>query len=78
MGFWRELRQPHDEKTARILLEAIGGKGGVVHLGGIPSNNPAIERLQGLRNALAYFPYAELLDEQPDDWDTQKANQIMS
>ena len=66
------------EQTARILLEAMGGKGGVVHLGGIPSNNPAIERLQGLKNALADYPDVELLDAQPADWDTQKANQIMS
>ncbi|MEM7302362.1 MAG: sugar ABC transporter substrate-binding protein [Pseudomonadota bacterium] len=66
------------EKTARILLDAMGGKGGVVHLGGIASNNPAIERLQGLKNALKDYPDAELLDAQPADWDTQKANQIMS
>ncbi len=66
------------EKTARILLDAIGGKGGVVHLGGIASNNPAIERLQGLKNALKDYPDVELLDAQPADWDTQKANQIMS
>ena len=66
------------EQTARILLEAMGGKGGVVHLGGIASNNPAIERLQGLKNALADYPDVELLDAQPADWDTQKANQIMA
>ena len=65
------------EQTARILLEAMGGKGGVVHLGGIASNNPAIERLQGLKNALKDYPDVELLDAQPADWDTQKANQIM-
>lgn len=66
------------EQTARILLDAMGGKGGVVHLGGIASNNPAIERLDGLKNALKDYPDVELLDAQPADWDTQKANQIMS
>lgn len=66
------------EKTARILMEAMGGKGGVVHLGGIASNNPAIERLNGLKNALKDYPNVELLDAQPADWDTQKANQVMS
>ncbi|WP_420013115.1 sugar ABC transporter substrate-binding protein [Tateyamaria sp.] len=66
------------EQTARILLEAIGGKGGVVHLGGIASNNPAIERLNGLKNALKDYPDVELLDAQPADWDTQKANEVMS
>ncbi|MBO6638024.1 MAG: sugar ABC transporter substrate-binding protein [Roseitalea sp.] len=66
------------EQTARILLDAMGGSGGVVHLGGIASNNPAIERLNGLKNALKDYPNVELLDAQPADWDTQKANQVMS
>ncbi|MEM6890803.1 MAG: sugar ABC transporter substrate-binding protein [Pseudomonadota bacterium] len=66
------------EQTARILLEAMGGTGGVVHLGGIASNNPAIERLHGLKNALADYPDVELLAAEPADWDTQKANQVMS
>lgn len=66
------------EQTARILFEAMGGKGGVVHLGGIAANNPAIERLNGLKNALKDFPEITLLDAQPADWDTQKANELMA
>jgi len=66
------------EATARILFEAMGGRGGVVHLGGIADNNPAIERLQGLQNALADFPDITRLDAQPADWDTQKAYELMS
>lgn len=66
------------EQTARILFDAMGGKGGVVHLGGIASNNPAIERLKGLKNALKDYPNIKLLDAQAADWDTQKANALMS
>ena len=66
------------EATARILFDAMGGKGGVVHLGGIAANNPAIERLNELKNALKDFPDITLLDAQPADWDTQKANELMS
>lgn len=66
------------EQTARILFDAMGGKGGIVGLGGIASNNPAIERKQGLMNAMKDFPDIKLLDYQAADWDTQKANQIMS
>lgn len=66
------------EETARILFEAMGGEGGVVHLGGIPANNPAVERLQGLQNALKDYPNITLLDAQPADWDTQKAAALMS
>ena len=66
------------EQTARILFDAMGGKGGVVHLGGIAANNPAIERLNGLKNALKDFPDIQLLDAQPADWDTTKGTELMA
>lgn len=66
------------EQTARTLFEAMGNKGGVVHLGGIAANNPAVERLSGLKNALKDFPDIELLDSEPADWDTTKAAEVMS
>lgn len=66
------------EDTARLLFAAMGGKGGVVHLGGIPANNPAVERLRGLHNALKDFPEIELLDAQSADWDTTKAAELMA
>lgn len=72
---WSDVAPSAD--TARVLFEAMGGKGGVVHLGGIASNNPAIERFEGLKLALEEFPDIELLDSQPADWDTQKANAVM-
>jgi len=65
------------EQTARILFNAMGGKGAIVGIGGIASNNPAIERRTGLMKALKDFPGIELLDYQPADWATQKANQVM-
>lgn len=73
---WSDVKPAED--TARILLDAMGGKGGVVHLGGIASNSPAIQRRQGLENALKDYPDVELLAAEPADWDTQKANQVMS
>ncbi len=66
------------ETVANILIDAMGGSGGIVGLGGIPSNNPAIERRQGLDNAMAANGNTELLDYQAADWDTQKAAEIMS
>lgn len=51
--------------------ETMSGKVGVVYFGGIASNNPAIERLNGLKDALQNYPYVELLDAQPADLDTQ-------
>ncbi|MEO0991080.1 MAG: sugar ABC transporter substrate-binding protein [Pseudomonadota bacterium] len=65
------------DKAARIVFDAMGGKGRVVGLGGIPSNPPAIERQQGMMNALKDYPDIELLDYQPANWDTQKAAEVM-
>ncbi len=66
------------EEAARVLFKAMGGKGGVVHIGGIPANIPAVERLNGLKAALKDFPEIELLDVQSADWDTQKATELMA
>ncbi len=65
------------EQTARALIQAMGGKGAIVGLGGIAANNPAVERRAGLMRALKDFPGVELLDYQPADWSTQKANEVM-
>ena len=73
---WSDLEPA--EKTARILFEAMGGKGAIVGLGGIASNVPAIERQQGMMNALKAYPGIKLLDFQAADWNTTKANEIMS
>jgi ribose transport system substrate-binding protein len=54
----------------------MGGSGGIVALGGLAANVPAIERKQGLDNALAANSNVELLDFQVADWDTGKALDI--
>ena len=66
------------EEAANILIKAMGGEGAIVHLGGIPANIPAIERLNGLKNAIKKNPKVQLLDSQPADWDTTKAAALMS
>src|SRR5690242_4493617 len=52
----------YGEATANALIKAIGGSGGIVALGGILSNTPAIERKAGLDKALAANPGVKLLD----------------
>ncbi len=85
VGHRRQLRRPYllvwreaSAEAAKILFDAMGGEGGVVHLGGIPANIPAIERLNGLKVAMKDYPKIELLDSQPADWDTTKAAELMS
>ena len=62
--------------TAEALFAAMGGSGGIVALGGLAANIPAIERKQGLDAALAANSNIELLDFQVAEWDTGKALDI--
>ena len=47
---------PYGKQMAEALIKAMGGKGGIVALGGIESNVPAIERKAGLMQALEANP----------------------
>ena len=47
---------PNGKAMAEALIKAMGGKGGIVALGGILSNMPAIERKAGLEQALGRQP----------------------
>jgi ribose transport system substrate-binding protein len=65
---------PAAKALANELFKAFGGEGGVVAIGGILSNVPAIERKAGLDQAIAESNgKVTLLDFQPADWNGQKA-----
>lgn len=66
------------QQCAQILFEAMGNSGGIVGLGGIASNIPAIERKAGLMQKLKEHPEIKLLDWQDADWSTSKANDMMA
>lgn len=66
------------QQCAKLLCDTMGKKGGIVGLGGIASNVPAIERKAALMNTLKNYPDITLLDWQDADWSTSKANNIMS
>jgi ribose transport system substrate-binding protein len=68
--------KPNGKAMAEALFAAMGGKGGIVALGGILSNVPAIERKAGLDEALKEHPDVELLDFQVANWDPNKAYDI--
>jgi ribose transport system substrate-binding protein len=65
---------PAGKAMAEALFKAIGGKGGIVALGGIESNVPAIERKKGLEQALAANPNVKLLDYQVANWQAGPAH----
>lgn len=69
---------PNGKLMAETLIKAMGGSGGIVGLGGIFNNVPAIERKMGLEAALAENPNVQLLDFQVADWTETKAFEITS
>jgi ribose transport system substrate-binding protein len=69
---------PAGEQTAKALFDTFGGEGGIVALGGIPSNVSAIQRKAGLQKALAANSKIKLLDFQDADWDSTKATNIVA
>ncbi len=66
------------KRQSEVLMKAMNYKGKVVGLGGIASNNPAIERKQGLYDTVAKYPGVEILDFQAADWQTAQAADLMS
>ena len=64
---------PYGKAMAEALIKAMGGKGGIVALGGIESNVPAIERKAGLQQALKANPDVKLLDMQVANWSATEA-----
>ncbi len=64
---------PYGKAMAAALIKSMGGKGGIVALGGIESNVPAIERKAGLMQALKENPDVQLLDMQVANWSGKEA-----
>ena len=58
------------------LCKAIGRKGNIVALQGVPDNPPAKQRLAGLKKALAECPDVKLLDVQVGNWDQTQGQTI--
>jgi len=67
---------PSAKAVAEELFSRMGGSGGIVAIGSILSNVPAIERKLGLDQAIAENGNVELLDFQAADWNETKAFDI--
>lgn len=57
------------ECGAKALVEAMGGKGGIIALPGVLDSTVSQERVAGLKNVIKDYPEITLLDEQPANWD---------
>ena len=61
--------------SARILMEAIGGQGGIVELHQLLGTGPEIARSKALQDVLKEFPGVSVLARVPHDGDRAKAVQ---
>ncbi len=64
------------EQEAQHLIDAIGGKGGVVVLQGPLGQSGEIDRTKGIRNVLAKTPGVTLLAIQPANWKRTEAYSV--
>lgn len=62
---------------SRRLVDAIGGKGGIVALQGRLDTDPARKRFAGLQQVLGKQPGVKLLDQQTANWDRTAAFPVM-
>lgn len=62
---------------SKILVDAIGGKGGIVALQGRLDTDPARKRFAGLQQVLKNQPGIQLLDQQTANWDRTAAFPVM-
>ncbi len=59
--------------SARILMAAIGGKGGIAELHQYPGTGPELARSQALRDVLKEYPEVTILARAPHEGDRGKA-----
>jgi len=58
------------------LCKALGGRGGIAVLQGIPDNPPAKQRVVGLNKAIKACPGLKILDMQVGNWDQTQGQNI--
>ncbi len=78
VGVWMQVAPDQvfmGESSGRYLLEKIGGRGKVIHIGGLSAHSGAQGRRQGFEKVLGSYPDVEVVGGGVRwcDWDKQKA-----
>lgn len=61
------------QSVVQKMMDKMGGKGKIAHIGGQPGHTGAQARQQGMKNILKNYPDVELVDDQPGNWDLATA-----
>ena len=80
VGAWIQIAGDHvamAESSARYVMEKIGGKGKVIHIGGASTHSGSQQRDEGFRNVLKMYPEVGVLGGEVRwcDWDPKKARE---
>jgi len=78
VGVWVQIASDHTkiaETSTQYLMERIGGRGKVIHIGGASSHSGARQRNAGFNNIVAKYPDVQVLGGGVRwcDWKTEKA-----
>jgi ribose transport system substrate-binding protein len=78
VGVWIQVQPDHifmAESSTRELMRRIGGRGKIIHIGGLSAHSGARDRNQGCENVLREFPEVEVIGGGVIwcDWKKQKA-----
>lgn len=78
VGVWLEVTPDQEfmgESSTRYLVEKIGGRGKVIHIGGLSAHSGAQGRRRGFEKVLAEYPDVEVVGGEVRwcDWKKQKA-----
>jgi len=65
------------QAAAEMMVKALGGKGNIVIIGGLPGYTVAQLREKGFLDTIAKYPDIKILDNQPADWSRSKAQSVM-
>ena len=78
VGVWMQVQPDHvfmAESSTREMMRRIGGRGKIIHIGGLSAHGGARDRNQGCENVLREFPEVEVVGGSVVwcDWKKQKA-----
>ena len=64
-------------KGGKMMAEALGGKGKIVEIHGLPGYDTTRERSLGFHNAIEEYPDIEIVESQPGDYNREKSQKVM-
>jgi ribose transport system substrate-binding protein len=65
------------QESAKLMVKGLNGKGNVVMIGGLPGYTTSQQREKGFLDYIAKYPGIKVLDKQPGNWSTEKAQSVM-